>query len=248
MSDPRLYCDLALSEGASIPLDKDASHYLVSVMRRREGETVRLFNGKDGEWTAEISTANRKGALLTVQARLRASAGVPDVDLLFAPVKKARTDFIVEKATELGVRRLRPVITRRTIAERVRTDRLAALAREAAEQTERFDLPEIAEAEALERVLAGWPEERVLIFCDEAGDAAPMAQALAGLGGRPVAILTGPEGGFTPEEREIIRAIPSAIPVSLGPRILRADTAAAAALTLFQAICGDWAGDAQPRE
>lgn len=248
MSDPRLYCDHSLSDGVEILLDKDASHYLVSVMRRREGENVRLFNGKGGEWLARISAANRKGASLVVGQQLREPASVPDVELLFAPVKKARTDFIVEKATELGVRRIRPVITRRTIADKVRTDRLSALAREAAEQTERFDLPEISEAETLDRALAGWPADRALIFCDEAGDAAPLAAALAGLGSGKVAILIGPEGGFTPEERGQIRAVPNAIPVSLGPRILRADTAAAAALTLYQAHCGDWQGNAQPRE
>ena len=248
MTDPRLYCDQALSAGARLDLGKDESHYLVSVMRRKPGDNVRLFNGKDGEWLASIMQADRKGAQLSVVQRLRPAQGVPDLDLLFAPVKKARTDFIVEKATELGARRIRPVLTHRTIADKVRIDRLAALAREAAEQTERFDLPEIAGAEKLARVLDGWSPDRVLIFCDEAGDAAAMSDALRDVATLKAAILIGPEGGFTPEEREQIRAVPNALPVSLGPRILRADTAAAAALTLWQSACGDWRGGAQPRE
>jgi 16S rRNA (uracil1498-N3)-methyltransferase len=248
MTDPRLYCDSSLSAAAEIRLGRDESHYLISVMRRKTGDKVRLFNAQDGEWEAEIGAADRKGALLTVGARLRVAQGVPDLDLLFAPVKKARTDFIVEKATELGVRRIRPMLTQRTIADKVRIDRLGALAKEAAEQTERFDLPEIFEAEKLAAILDGWPADRVLIYCDEAGEALPMATALRDRPTNKAAILIGPEGGFTPEERARIRSLPSALPVSLGPRILRADTAAAAALSLWQSQCGDWAGGAQPRE
>jgi len=248
MTDPRLYCGDPLRASDEIRLGRDESHYLVSVMRRQAGDMVRLFNAQDGEWRAVILTADRKGTVLRPEEKLRSAQGVPDIDLLFAPVKKARTDFIVEKATELGVRRIRPVLTQRTIADKVRIDRLAALAREAAEQTERFDLPEIFEAEKLEAVLNGWPADRVLIFCDEAGEAPPMAEALRGRGTGKAAILIGPEGGFTPEERDRIRSLPAAMPVSLGPRILRADTAVAAALTLWQSGCGDWAGHAQPRD
>lgn len=248
MSDPRLYCELSLSDGAQLSLSRDESHYLVAVMRRKTGDKVRLFNAKDGEWMARITAADRKSVSLTVETLLRAPQAVPDLELLFAPVKKSRTDFIVEKATELGVRHIRPVLTQRTIADKVRIDRLAALAREAAEQTERFDLPEISDAEKLSRVLDQWPADRVLIYCDEAGNALPMAEALKGRAREKAAILIGPEGGFSPEERAQIRALPFAIPVSLGPRILRADTAAAAALTLWQSVCGDWAGGAQPRE
>ena len=410
MNDPRLFVTYALGPDASVVLDRDGAHYLVSVMRRGTGDTVRLFNGRDGEWSAEIAEAGRKTARLVCRAQRREQVVGPDLELLFAPVKKARTDFIVEKATELGARRIRPVITARTIAERVRTDRMLAITREAAEQTERLDLPVVEEAEKLDGVLAAWPE-RPLFFCDEAGDARPMLEAVLALshptptipsrggsgaspsppgegrgGGRPpspainlerarrmrgeptdaewalwkilrdlkqpglhfrrqavigpyiadfaclsakliveadggqhggpddirrdqwfaqngyrvlrlwnndiidnpegvwsrirgfldeaahptptlpsrggssadpspsppgegrgggrlpmaASILIGPEGGFTPEERARIRALPHAIPVTLGPRILRADTAAVAALTLWQAACGDW--------
>ncbi|MEE2565998.1 16S rRNA (uracil(1498)-N(3))-methyltransferase [Hyphobacterium marinum] len=265
MTIPRLHVVDTLGPRKRIALDRDATHYLVSVMRRAAGDSVRLFNGRDGEWEAVVTAASRKSAELECRTQRREQSFPPDVELLFAPVKKARTDFIVEKATELGARSIRPVITARTIADRVRTDRLSALAREAAEQTERLDLPVIAEAEKLDRVLDGWGE-RTLIFCDEAGDARPMLEVVQELahptptlpsrggglalspspsgegrgGGQGVSILIGPEGGFAPEERERIRAVPKAIPVTLGPRILRADTAAAAALTLWQAVCGDW--------
>ncbi|GJL97239.1 MAG: ribosomal RNA small subunit methyltransferase E [Hyphobacterium sp.] len=248
MSDPRLYCEHSLSDGASVSPSREESHYLVSVMRRKIGDKVIFFNAKDGEWSARIVTADRKTVTLTVETLQRAPQSVPDLELLFAPVKKSRTDFIVEKATELGVRHIRPVLTRRTIVDKVRIDRLSALAREAAEQTERFDLPKISEAEKLDAVLRDWPNDRMLIFCDEAGDAMPMLEALRDRATSKAAILIGPEGGFTTEERAQIRALPVTLPVSLGPRILRADTAAAAALTIWQSVCGDWTGGAQPRE
>ena len=421
MNIPRLYLDQPLSEGSEFRLGKDDTHYLVTVMRRGSGDPVRVFNARDGEWQAGVSEASRKAAVLTLGPQLRPAQSVPDLDLLFAPVKKARTDFIVEKATELGVRRIRPVMTRFTQAERVRTDRFQALAKEAAEQTERFDIPEVFEAEALDRVLDDWDESRVLIYCDEAGDdpdapwggdagrAGPALEVFRALhptptlpsrggsqdgaslpppsgegrgGGRPLsetrtlaqakrlrerpteaehalwtilkqlkrpglhfrrqvavgpyiadfaclsarliveadggghgkesdfkrdrwfhdngyrvvriwnneisnnpegiaerigselevhptptlpsrggsqdgislpppsgegrggglkaAILIGPEGGFSPEERDRLRSLPFVRAISLGPRILRADTAAVAALTLWQAMCGDW--------
>ena len=248
MTDPRLYCEQALAQGVLLELGREDSHYLVSVMRRREGENICLFNAKDGEWAAEIRTADRKRAGVEVTRQLRQPHIVPDLELLFAPVKKSRTDFIVEKATELGVRRIRPVITHRTIADKVRTDRLRLLAKEAAEQTERLDLPEIVDAVRLDACLADWSPDRPLIFCDEAGEAPLMSDALTGERRDGVSVLIGPEGGFTPEERERIRALPHAVPVSLGPRILRADTAAVAALTLYQALCGDWTDNAQARE
>lgn len=239
MTIPRLHVVDTLGPRKRIALDRDATHYLVSVMRRAAGDSVRLFNGQDGEWEAVVIAASRKAAELECRSQLREQSLPPDLELLFAPVKKARTDFIVEKATELGVRTIRPVITARTIADKVRTDRLSALAREAAEQTERLDLPAIDDAEKLDVVLGKWGS-RPLVFCDEAGDARPMLEVVQDLGRQPVSILIGPEGGFTPEERDRIRAIHEAIPVTLGPRILRADTAAAAALTLWQAACGDW--------
>ncbi|MFN3835760.1 MAG: 16S rRNA (uracil(1498)-N(3))-methyltransferase [Glycocaulis sp.] len=251
--DPRLFLDTPLEAGARITLERDQAHYLVNVMRREQGSGVRVFNGRDGEWRAVLAEASKRAAVLEVTTRLREQAGVPDVTLCFAPVKKARTDFIVEKATELGAARIRPVITRRTQSERVRVDRLQAIAREAAEQTERLCLPEIAEPVSLDQMLDQWPAATRLIFCDEAGEgegpwggeagrAMPMAEMLRAETdtGGPWAILIGPEGGFAPEERDRLRGLDFVRPVTLGPRILRADTAALAALTLWQAALGDW--------
>lgn len=241
-TDPRLFVDAPLSGGASLTLERDPAHYLVSVMRRQPGDGVRVFNGRDGEWRAVLASAGKREARLEIAERLRAQSVPPPLTLYFAPVKKARTDFIVEKATELGARAIIPVLTRRTNAERVRTDRLSALAREAAEQTERLDVPQIGEPLRLEALLDGWPQGQRLIFCDETGGV-PMLEALLAEreGGQSWAILIGPEGGFAPEERERLRSLPGVLAVSLGPRILRADTAAAAALALWQAALGDWA-------
>lgn len=249
-TDPRLFLDLDLAPGARLPLGKEESHYLINVMRRSAGDTVRLFNGRDGEWRAEIADANKKHAVLDLVEQTREQAGVPDLDLLFAPVKRAKTDLIVEKATELGVKRIRPVTTTRTQSERINEERFRSIAREAAEQTERLDLPEIAALEKLDRVLDSWDASRTLIYCDEAGDdgarpwggdegrAAAMLDMLGGPGA--AAILIGPEGGFSPQERDRLRTLDFVRPVSLGPRILRAETAAIAALTLWQSVCGDW--------
>ncbi|XBQ15260.1 MAG: RsmE family RNA methyltransferase [Oceanicaulis sp.] len=317
-TDPRLFLDADFSAGARLPLEKDQAHYLLTVMRRKAGDRVRVFNGRHGEWRAVIAEASRKTATLEIGEQTRAQAGTPDLALYFAPVKKARTDFIVEKATELGARSITPVMTARTIADRVRTDRLEAIAREAAEQTERLDLPAIGEPVSLTQLIKFWDPERRLVFCDEAGDeddapwggqtgrARPMAEALAAFvapptpalpsrggrdaesasldrpgggelnrsqdsserrdappspsggeaakadpgdratgrtgGGRPQkwAILIGPEGGFAPEERGLLRSAAFVVPVTLGPRILRADTAVAASMSVFQAILGDW--------
>ncbi|MGF1464439.1 MAG: 16S rRNA (uracil(1498)-N(3))-methyltransferase [Maricaulaceae bacterium] len=249
---PRLFHDAPLVEAAEIALDKDAAHYLGGVLRKGPGDRVRLFNARDGEWAADIVALDRKGGTVAVRDRLRAPAPVPDLDLLFAPLKKSRTDFVVEKATELGVKRLRPVLTARTIADKVRPERLAMLAREAAEQTERLDVPEIADAEPLAKALDHWNPARRLIYADEAGDdahapwggstgrARPILAALQAAERGPWAVLIGPEGGFTPQERERLRSEPFVVPVSLGPRILRAETAAVAALSLVQAVLGDW--------
>jgi len=239
MSTPRLHITQDLTDQADIALDRDQAHYIASVMRRGVGDDVRLFNGRDGEWRARIDVATRKTVILSCVERLRDQTSGDDIELLFAPVKKTRTNFIAEKATELGVRTIRPVMTTRTNAERVRTDRLQLIAREAAEQTERLDLPHVGEVEKLNAVLSGW-ESRTLIFCDEGGDAQPMLEAIQKVERGAVSILIGPEGGFSPEERVQIRAIPASISVSLGPRILRADTAAIAALTLWQSVHGDW--------
>lgn len=252
-TDPRLFIDAPLSAGAAVPLSREDAHYLLNVMRRGEGDPVRVFNGRDGEWSAQISHASKKAAALTVGAQTRPQLGVPDLWLLFAPVKRQKTDLIVEKATELGVAAICPVTTARTQSDRIKYERFQAIAKEAAEQTERLDLPEIHDIEKLDRVLDAWPADRVIIFCDESGDEAgeawggargrgrPMAAALSPFDpSRPAAILIGPEGGFSPAERERLRALDHVIPVTLGPRILRAETAAIAALTIWQSACGDW--------
>lgn len=255
MTIPRLHVPDDLSPGAAVALAPEAAHYLLHVMRLKAGDPVRVFNGRDGEWDAAVSEAARKTAELAIGAQRREQASVPDLHLLFAPLKKTRTDFVVEKATELGAAVLRPVFTARTAAERVRVDRLAALAKEAAEQTERLDVPDVRAPEKLEMVLSRWPETdlgRRLLFCDEAAggrdtpwdhgagaDATALA-ALTAAGPGPWAVLIGPEGGFDAAERAAIRALGFAVPVSLGPRVLRADTAAVAALTLWQAALGDW--------
>lgn len=251
-TDPRLYVGQDLAAAQAIVLPKEDAHYLVNVMRRAEGDMVRLFNGRDGEWRARIVEAGRKAAVLDPVEQTRPQTGVPDLWLLFAPVKRQKTDLMVEKATELGAARICPVSTQRTQSERVRTDRFRLIAKEAAEQTERLDLPEIDELDRLDRVLDGWDPARRLIYCDEAGDedgqpwggargrGRPMAEALAALDPGPAAILIGPEGGFSAAERTRLRDHDFVIPVTLGPRILRAETAAMAALVLWQSLHGDW--------
>jgi 16S rRNA (uracil1498-N3)-methyltransferase len=226
------------------------------VLRLGVGAHVRVFNARDGEWRADIEAQARSGVRLRVTRFVRAAKLAPDLDLLFAPVKRDATDLIVEKATELGVRRIRPVITARTITDTVRTDRLAGIARAAAAQTERFDIPEILAPLPLARALDGWDATRTLVYADEAGDeenapwggeagrAGPILEVLRQRTANDVgrlALLIGPEGGFDPAERRMLRALTFVAPVSLGPRILRAETAAIAALALIQAVWGDWA-------
>lgn len=251
-TDPRLYLDADLAAGTHLPLDKDQAHYLLTVMRRKAGDRVRVFNGQDGEWQAEIVEAGRRNATLAIGEQTRPQVSVPDLAVYFAPVKKARTDFIVEKATELGARSITPVMTARTIADRVKVERMEAISREAAEQTERLDLPQIGPPVSLTTLIGSWDGNRTLIFCDEGGDEAekpwggqagraqPIADALKSAVEGPVAILIGPEGGFAPEERALLRAESFVLPVTLGPRILRADTAVVAAMTVWQALKGDW--------
>lgn len=228
---PRLYVDETLAAGASITVD---GNYLATVLRLGPGDKVKLFDDRTGEWLAEIVEAGKKRVSLHVGERLREREAVPDLWLVFAPVKRGRIDWLVEKATELGVARLLPVITRRTIVDRLNLDRLRAHAVEAAEQCERTALPLLDEPRKLDAVLKDWPVDRALYFADEAG-----GDAFAPAPG-PAAILVGPEGGFTDEERAAIRALPQARPVSLGPRILRADTAALAAISLWMGAAGDW--------
>ena len=283
----RLYVAAALGKDSRVTPDEGQAHYLLHVMRAKAGERVSLFNGRDGEWLARIGDVTKRGCTLVCEKQTGKQQEVPDLWLVFAPIKKTPADYLTQKATELGVSALQPVFTRRTIVTRVNTDRMRANAIEAAEQSGRLSVPEIREAVALEKLLAAWSSERRILFCDEAGEAEPIAEALAklppplagggksfeqsekGLGegssrNKPLpqsdfaslnqiapshkgrgdteswAVLTGPEGGFDPAERAMIRELPNVMPVTLGPRILRADTAALAALAVWQAIRGDW--------
>ena len=236
----RLYVTADLAPGVAVALDHGQSHYLASVMRRAVGDEVLVFNGRDGEWRAPIEVLGKRGVIVRPTVQERPQALGPDLDLVVALVKRARVETIVEKAAELGARRVRLVITERTNAERTRIDRLSAIAAEAAEQTGRLDVPHIFEPVKLSRLIEDWDPARRLLFCDEAGDAKPALQALRDAPPGPWAILIGPEGGFSPAEREALRNLPYATPATLGPRILRADTAAISALTLWQAVQGDW--------
>jgi 16S rRNA (uracil1498-N3)-methyltransferase len=237
---PRLFVAERLVQGATLRLDGAQAHYLISVMRVRTGAPLKLFDDMTGEWLAEVDILGRKDLIVRVAGLLRPREDVPDLWLLAAPIKKGRIDWVAEKACELGVARYRPVITRRTIIERLNLGRLRAHMIEAAEQCERTALPVMDEPVKLGALLASWPEERHLFFADEQGGM-PLSKA-APLHCGPAAILIGPEGGFDDEERSLIRALPQAIPVSLGPRILRADTASVAAISLWMAANGDWLG------
>jgi 16S rRNA (uracil1498-N3)-methyltransferase len=237
----RLCVDHPLGPGQSVPLDEAQAHYLFGVMREGLGTQVLAFNGQDGEWLAEVAEAGKRRGLLSCLRQTRAQVTLPDLWLLFAPVKKARTDFIVEKAVELGAARIMPVATDYTNAERWRRDKAEAHVREAAEQCGALTLPEVTDMLALPKLLAGWDPARRILWADEAG--AGRSSALSGLSAGqpgPWAILIGPEGGFSPAERDRLRALPFVQPVALGPRILRAETAALAALVLWQAALGDW--------
>jgi 16S rRNA (uracil1498-N3)-methyltransferase len=236
----RLFVDHALGAGERVVCTPEQASYLRSVLRLSDGDEILIFNGRDGEWRARLSEAGKRGAVLEAQALVRAQAGGPDLHYLFAPLKRARLDYMVQKATEMGVARLTPVLTRHTVAERVNLDRMRANVIEAAEQCGILRVPEIDEPVKLAAALETWNPGRRLIFCDEgAAQASPLA-ALAALPPGPVAVLIGPEGGFSPDERAMIRARPETVALSLGPRIMRADTAAVAALALVNAALGDW--------
>ncbi len=227
-----------LGQGARVELDGGQANYLGNVLRMKEGAELLLFDGRSGEWLARIAEAGKKRMALVVERRTREPETIPDVWLAFAPVKRSQTDWLIEKATELGAARLIPVTTRRTVIERVKLERLQAIAIEAAEQCGRTRLPEIDEPVPLARLLEKRDPARALYFADEAGGE-PAADAFKP---GPALILTGPEGGFTDEERAAVRGVSNAVPVSLGPRILRAETAALAALAAYMAVAGDWRG------
>lgn len=237
----RLHVTADLAEGAAVGLDAGQAHLVRSVLRLDRGDHVALFNGRDGEWLGRIEGVGKGWASVALLARTRAQTVEPDLWLVFAPIKRARLDFLAEKATELGVSALWPVFTRHTAVERVNEERLAANAREAAEQTERLSVPRILPVADLDRALAGWPADRRILLGDESGSALPIADALTGCRhDGPWAVLTGPEGGFARAELDRLRELPFVTPASLGPRVLRADTAALAALSVLQALRGDW--------
>jgi len=235
----RLHAPTPLTADAAVMPTLDQSRYLSQVMRLKIGDSLLVFNGVDGEWRCVIAEVLKKGLVLRVEEAVRPQAAGPDVELLISVVKKSALEFAVEKATELGARRVRLVVTHRTQTQHVRMDRLDAIAIEAAEQTGRLDVPMIDAPAKLGALLDDWDPARRLMFCDETGGA-PAFAALTAAGPGPWAILIGPEGGFAPEERERLMGLPFTTAVSLGPRILRADTAAIAALTLWQAAIGDW--------
>jgi len=238
-STPRLFVDEPLAPGAR-RIDGPPAHYLLQVMRLKVGDPVKLFDDVTGEWLATVAAAGKRDLTVDVTAQLRPREPVPDLWLCAAPLKKGRVDWLAEKACELGVDRLVPVVTRRTVVDKPNTDRLRAHMVEAAEQCDRTALPQVADPVKLPALLRDWPADRTLFFADEAGGV-PALDAMRARPG-PAAILIGPEGGFDDDERASIRAHPQAVGISLGPRILRADTAAAAAVTLWMAAAGDWRG------
>ena len=238
----RLFVDASLVPGARMELNREQANYLLNVLRLSAGDSVIVFNGRDGEWCAELVDTSRRAASLAFIELIRTQTPSADLDYIFAPLKHARLDYMVQKAVEMGATSLRPVLTRRTQVQRVNLERMRANAIEAAEQCGILTVPRIDEPRPLERMLAEWPQDRLLVFCDED---APISDPVAALRqrsgpGLPIAVLIGPEGGFDPAERAMLTALKQALPVSLGPRILRADTAAVAALALVQAALGDF--------
>lgn len=248
---PRLHLDAPLSDGAGAALSPEQAHYLRNVLRREAGAAIRLFNARDGEFEATLAEVSKKGALASIGAQRRKPDREPDVAVVFAPVKRAAVELVVQKGTELGVSFFMPVLTERSNADRLRTDRLAAIAREAAEQCGRLSVPAFREPEKLPGALLRWDHARTLYYCDEAGDdpgkewggakgrAEPLFEVVKRRGAGPAALLIGPEGGFSEQERSWLRSLPYVAPATLGPRILRADTAAIVSLALWQAAVGD---------
>jgi len=239
---PRLYVDAALATNEAVGLPADQAHYLQHVMRMKPGDVLRIFNGRDGEWQSHIGQISKREMEVVPTARLRPQQAGPDIWLCAAPIKKAHFDYMIEKASELGVAVLQPILTERTQIREVNLERSLAVATEAAEQSDRLDIPQILEPVKLATMTAEWPKDRAMIVCAEWGEATNAAEAFASpdLKTGKAAIITGPEGGFTASELEALRKVPGVTFIRLGPRILRADTAAIAALSLWQALCGDW--------
>jgi 16S rRNA (uracil1498-N3)-methyltransferase len=237
----RLFVKSKLQAGDEIALAPDQAHYLGNVLRLKPGDKILVFNGPDGEWCASLSDIGKKKATIKVEHQTRAQDEGPDLHYIFAPIKRGRLDYMAQKATEMGASVLQPVITRRTIAERVNTGRLQANAVEAAEQCGILSVPEVRAPQKLSKLLEQWDEDRLLIFADEAAGTASPIEALGAQAPRPLAVLIGPEGGFEPEERALLLQQTYVMPLSLGPRVMRADTAAVACLALVNAVLGDWA-------
>lgn len=235
----RLYVPCDLGVNVAVAFNEGQNHYLKHVLRAQAGNRLLLFNGRDGEWLAQITELGKRGVTAACLRPTALQAATPDLWLAFAPVKKTPSDYLVQKAVELGVSVLQPIFTHRTIVGRINQERMSANAIEAAEQSGRLSVPEIRNVVQLDKLVGSWHAERRLFFCDEGGDAGPLAEAARAVNG-PAAILTGPEGGFDPAERTMLRSLPFVTPVTLGPRILRADTAALAALAVWQSVCGDW--------
>lgn len=241
-SAPRLFLDSPLTQGADIAPDRDQTNYLVNVLRLGDGDDVLAFNGRDGEWRMRLLALSRKAYVLRAEELTRAQTPAGDLHYLFAPLKHARLDYMIQKAVEMGASRLTPVLTRRTQVSRINVERMRANAIEAAEQCGILTLPVVDEAVKLDRLLAGWPADRRMFFCDEDAPLSDPIAALGQLAPSPLALIIGPEGGFDPQERDRLLRLPLVTRVSLGPRILRGDTAGVAALALVQAVLGDWRG------
>jgi 16S rRNA (uracil1498-N3)-methyltransferase len=244
---PRLYIDAPLAAGSRLTLDGAQANYIKNVMRLRAGDGVLVFNGRDGEWRASLADGGKRSAALAVGEQTRPQTTARDLHYLFAPLKHARLDYMVQKAVEMGASRLQPVTMQHSQIGRINLERVRANAIEAAEQCGVLNIPEVAEPVTFERMIAAREPERVLVFCDEAADVrdpvAALAAARKGGGSPPLAVLVGPEGGFAEHERAALNALPNVVRLALGPRILRADTAAVAALALVGAVLGDWRGD-----
>lgn len=237
---PRLFVEPEFVAGGQLALGKEQSLYLAAVLRKVVGDEVVVFNGRDGAWRSRLASDSKKSVVLELVEQIAGQTPPSSLWYGFAPLKSERLDYVIQKAVEMGAGVIQPVITQRTQVSRLKHERLVANAVEAAEQCEVLSVPTVEPEVTLERLLDGWPAERVLVFADEGEASSSPVEALSGLKGRPIGLLVGPEGGFSDEEREKLRALPYVVPISLGPRILRADTAAVAALAVIQAIIGDW--------